>query len=1045
MKQTVKLLACPEDREALAPILAALEEKGVRAAEAAGPAGKKDVVLAALSTRFYADEGLTGRLLSLVGSEAENILPLQLDDTPVPDTLKNALYARNIIPAAGRDASLLAERIAAALPQKKSRLPVILGAAALALAAAVGLLLWKSRAPAAVETIAPEPLDPTIYLPSGLTQEDLSRIVDVVIVGERIELYREDEIGEVGFVTNGDAVMADSYHTLDSFAYRTWDENAGHFYDMDDGHEYHLTRYEDLRFLGYLPNLRFLSLALVDADSAALPDLRGAEALDFVYLMDCQIPDLDWLSGSSVTGMEINNTTGSLRDFGPLTECEALGYLYIDLSHTAQADFSAFAPPAMECLFIDNGQELRSLDLSALSGCAIMNDLNLTELPVTDLSFLRSMPGMKELRLTTLRQLRDISAVAELKNLTALTIEYCPRITDYTPIAGCTALERVHFQCDDNPDAMRDASFLADLPKLQSIGLYSCNLRNMDFLEKIGQRGTVLSLGFAGGIQDYSGLAAIKHFSYLHVNPRGHAGNRGGDFPAVQPYIQDAQVDYLMLYECGDVDLSALPDGVAILSIRYGDLADLSGLKPYRLDRLELWDCQYLTSLRGLEVLPSPSAGYGGAELEIVACPRLTDYSALDGASLSGLKLCGVYALPDLSGVSAAYLHLESIEDLADLHCLDALNAQRRYDSISLVGLENVQDLSPVARLQVDHLTVPPQLAEQAEELVADGRIQSYRVAYPDGSWQPFNGEIELLSLDELDTLPKALLRRVTRLCIAGDSLRSMGDVWEQWTEGEDTSTLMFHTWSTDEQTPLGDGVGVVTDPGMLLDLTGLWELRLYAQPLETLDGIQNLASLENLTAAYCPALTDVSAAFACPELRWLDLYNSPIDSIRGVQNLPSLLQLNINETNVSDLSPLAELDYTAATEEGGFRLYMSNIPAEDYSALAAIPVLDNLDINNVEAERVLPYLENTEIHRLGACGIFMPDSKADNDAMFKDFVAAHPQLTELAIPWNPGLTDLTPLLTLENLEYVRLSFNMEAAIASLDGQSFGFELEIEG
>ena len=126
----------------------------------------------------------------------------------------------------------------------------------------------------------------------------------------------------------------------------------------------------------------------------------------------------------------------------------------------------------------------------------------------------------------------------------------------------------------------------------------------------------------------------------------------------MQPYIQDAQVDYLMLYECGDVDLSALPDGVAILSIRYGDLAELSGLKPYRLDRLELWDCQYLTSLRGLEVLPSPSAGYGGAELEIVACPRLTDYTALDGASLSGLKLCGVYALPDLSGVSAAYLHL---------------------------------------------------------------------------------------------------------------------------------------------------------------------------------------------------------------------------------------------------------------------------------------------------------------------------------------------------------------------------------------------------
>ena len=50
-----------------------------------------------------------------------------------------------------------------------------------------------------------------------------------------------------------------------------------------------------------------------------------------------------------------------------------------------------------------------------------------------------------------------------------------------------------------------------------------------------------------------------------------------------------------------------------------------------------------------------------------------------------------------------------------------------------------------------------------------------------------------------------------------------------------------------------------------------------------------------------------------------------------------------------------------------------------------------------------------------------------------------------LDIPWNDKLTDLTPLLELENLQKVRISANMEAAQASLDGADYNFRLEIEG
>ena len=57
----------------------------------------------------------------------------------------------------------------------------------------------------------------------------------------------------------------------------------------------------------------------------------------------------------------------------------------------------------------------------------------------------------------------------------------------------------------------------------------------------------------------------------------------------------------------------------------------------------------------------------------------------------------------------------------------------------------------------------------------------------------------------------------------------------------------------------------------------------------------------------------------------------------------------------------------------------------------------------------------------------------------------SHPQLEELNLTWNQGITDLTPLLELENLQEVRVSRDMEQAIRSIEGQGYSFRLEIEG
>ena len=63
----------------------------------------------------------------------------------------------------------------------------------------------------------------------------------------------------------------------------------------------------------------------------------------------------------------------------------------------------------------------------------------------------------------------------------------------------------------------------------------------------------------------------------------------------------------------------------------------------------------------------------------------------------------------------------------------------------------------------------------------------------------------------------------------------------------------------------------------------------------------------------------------------------------------------------------------------------------------------------------------------------------------FRQFVEQHPELEYIEVSWTPELTDISPLLTLKNLNRACVSNSMPQAIASLgDPTELPFELEIE-
>ena len=1060
-KQSVRLLLAEADRAALTPVLDALRAKGVAVAEGKGSAG--DTILAVLSEHFYADSSLKDALLGAIGGGAENVLPLQMDSAEIPDDLKNALYARNIISMGERDANLIADRIIDALPVQKSRLPIMLLAGGAVLVALIGFMVaqgMKAPAPESVEeTVAEAPKEIPYPLPAGLTEEDLAEIRCVAIMGDHFKYYTErDRRMQTGELMG----MVSWNEWFEDLCNESADENSTdrRWFWKEDGSELNMASY-DLRFLSLMPNLEELQLVQVEVTDA--PDLSGLEKLSALYAMDCNIGDISWIVNSNVQKVKLRCDSAYSR----LGECEHLQFAELWARGGAMADLSSFAPPRLRVLLLRGDGGAAPGNLSGLSSCSMLQTLTMDGIPIRDLSFLADKRVLEHLEMNWMQELSDISAIRNLSGLKILRIDQCRNIQDYSPIGGCSVLERLMISAGDDR-RLQDASFLGGLKKLDEISLFDIDLQNLDFLRQLSEgKSLLMRLELGGNVADYSGLESFDTYSTLHVNMY----NRGSA-DQIAPYLEGKKINDLNLANLDQVDLSQLPQPTQRLELANCGISDLTSVPDeWAVKRLSLRNCMLLRSLEGLGGSPEGGSdgsseesgeaadgesgrksgggsGFGtGGTLEIYNCPRLSDWDALEGMNLKELTITGGFTMPDLGTFHTEALRLDSVAEVNDLSFLDDMDTSRKC-SFKLVGLEGVNNLKPLERFHGMELTVSPELEEQARDLVKSGNFSRYMIEYPEGGWDQNNNEFSLLSLDELETLPDAMLRHVGTFGLVRDTLfdANRSDVWRNW--DENGMHFVVHDFDTNETTPVEGGEGIVSDIDFIGKLTGLRRLSLVDQPIESVDGIQNFGELEFLTLNNCEDLTDISPVFTLQNLRYLSLDSLPIDSIQGVQNLPYLWELKIGETRVTDLSPLAECDFSMGiAEQGGFGLALNDLSIDDYSPLTSIPSFNYFESGNTDPADYIPYLSGSKVRCYRAHNSFTEErcSADDINGLFAEFCEAHPELEEIAVPWNEDLTDLRPLLSMENLREVRVSNNMEEALASLDGEDVRFHVEVEG
>lgn len=1088
-KRTLYPLFAEADAPGVQPVLDALKEKGFGTDRRKAPE-QDDIVLFFFSENLTEDSAETDEFLRCDAQKLD-VIPVSLDGAAPPALIENAIRARNTIFAerytpeelAGRIAEAAAKEPAAAVSRMRKRIII---AAAVVLLAGAAILLWRlldrKEEPPEITTEALTVPTTTAgpLLPGDIPPEDAERIRELVFIGGEYRWYTVDD---------GDYDEPDFEKSAEELAYRYTDEDgAAHWISKEDGREFALTRYDDLSWLTALPNLNCLTFIETDA---AVPDLSSLSRLRSVSVYDTAFSDLSFLRGAPVA--RFSYIGDLVSDFSALNDCPELKEIELDLSRSAVVDFSNFAPAAAEYLSISNGDGAGPLDLSGLKGKAPqLKHLRLSFLTPRDLSFLEGMEQLERLDLRYM-SLRTLDGVESLKNLKIIVLQDVNDLADISAIAGCTALEEFRMTGYPENVTVSDLSALGKLPNLYYLSNVAAGNTDLDFLKELPTKDDVIFILVNSNVKDYSGLAAIRSYQWIYMNMETGDGRSADPAPALS-YLQDSVIDVIHLRNAVNVDLSQASHVETELSLETCDIRDFTTLSDKASFRyLTVSDCSYLKSLDGIEKIrdygTKEDAPHGFLYLE--NCPRLTDWSALEGLHLEEMWLVGMDSVPDFSTFTAESYRLEGISGLSDLNCFEGLDPANTY-SFDVSGLEDLTDISALRHLKGGHLCVRPELREEAEALVSSGVFESCEVRYPDAPWRPDTRELKLLSLDELETLPATVQSRVASLSAAGDLLYDEEEyrLEEDWSTDKVALYLTGNDPEKDERIPVKKGTRL-TDISVLKDLTGLRDLHLSCQPVKTLNGLQYLESLENLSIEHCSALEDASAAFTLQQLTSLslrrneklssvqgirNLYNlerleldgSKIDdisqvfeldelrsvcvrntrvtSIEGIQNLKKLTCLIIENSPLADLSPLGDIDYSFCMEpdEDGraprFELTLAWLEQpftpEDFAGLASVPYFEYLNLNGSDCRLWTDALRETPVRRMEFC-----DCDWDNDT-FRAFIEQHPETEEIDIRWNPDLTDLSPLYSLPILRRVTISHNMSDAESSLDGD-FGFDLEI--
>jgi Leucine-rich repeat (LRR) protein len=427
---------------------------------------------------------------------------------------------------------------------------------------------------------------------------------------------------------------------------------------------------------------------------------------------------------------------GDVIDLAPLRAFVALERLCVRVALEPH-DLAALASlPALRELQLHGVLS----DLSALSGAASLQRLEVSSRTVTSSGPLRDLPSLRELDIAYCPRLRAIDFVRALTTVEELSIDlqhHGAHPFDLAPLRALTSLRALRIAGDGGALTSLDA--LADHPSLESLHLQSCAgittfapLRTLPALTSL--RGTVLPKLDALGLD---GITSLRH---LHLTDHDEGALRDLDG------LCGCDLQTLTVQPA-----SALEDLAALRGSRSLTSLELDAPKLRSLDGLDLaTSLQTLTITRAsaLRSVAPLSPMRSLASLRLDRCGSLTSLDGLDGCvSLTSCELVG-----------GAFTDVTPLKDLTSLALLGLHACASVRDVSALEGLPNLFCLL-LAGTRVDPATLPPRLRAVATFTSRLTFAQFHEHAPPRSTPAPVSLSPEL----------RAQWPRVLRLLLADD------------------------------------------------------------------------------------------------------------------------------------------------------------------------------------------------------------------------------------------------------------------------------------
>ena len=792
----------------------------------------------------------------------------------------------------------------------------------------------------------------------------------------------------------------------------------------------------DLKKISDLPSLEILVISLdsdvKDLNSITRP-MPNCRTLRVGGYASQSIESLDGLHNfPSLENLDLFSQH-DLDDLGPLVECQKL------VSVKNDSPFSAAS------------------SLSTIGQLKHLETLELHSDDIEDLEFLRGLDRVKNVNFSQCKNLCDIVALSDAKELTGVDFSGCRSIETIEALANCHLLESLNIANCKRVKALPNFSESKSQVNLQ---FYNCpNLTNLDgmppnleltYLSVTGCRSlTSLDLRQFPMIESLTVVGANELTEIIGLDAsddvqatsklKGIAISDCQKLENVDWISNPGIVDSLTIDIKMPTELLPHMESLKTLSLQWSDTLTKIAQLPNAdsLNALTLRDCRKLQGLRGINKFPNLQA------LSIVNSPLLVDLDPIsDLTNLITLHLTGCETFNNIEGLherlslsSIILIDCPSLEDVSPLSRMTELSSLTLNRCTSIRNLEFLEQISSLDALDVSGCSGLRSLKGLMGQPVIDlkldlanvesvGRLvlpEIYSLSFsnfPDRVLSLFDEAPRHVGAISVKNSPKLKMIQVNangELQITLDACPNFESI--KGARGNLNLTLENFKEPFDLKTVLaGHNIESLTlkDLGAELDLSCLGQLDL----------------LKMLRIVNCPQAHNLKLSPDC-ELHTLEVSHcerltTPIDLARHEILLSLTMTDGFAEANISQLKAISETD-----DDDGSRSEIWNLIIGDCSS----PLLANIDF--------LSGLNGLSFLQLENCDALTTVRSAKT---FRDLENLHvidcdslveigdcktmPKLINFVIDFCDELSDISAVANMKPLDH--LSFEKNAAIKDI-------------